>query len=103
MALEYYLVTFDLIQSKGRESEYDTVRRRLRFLVGQQNYCRVVKQCCLIRTELDAKTIRQSIEQTIGPQSNTLIVPLRRGYSLRIKDAATRNSAIEFLRGIPND
>jgi hypothetical protein len=103
MAVEYYLVTFDLINSKGRESEYATVKNRLRLLVGPQNFCRVVKQCCLIRTKLDAKTIRQSVEQTIGSQSNTLILPVRRGYSLRVKDPATRNAAIDFLKSIPRD
>jgi hypothetical protein len=103
MAVEYYLVTFDLINSKGRANEYETVRRRLRFLVGPQNYCRVVKQCCLIRTKLGPTTVRQSIEQTIGSQSNTLIVPLRYGYSMRIKDPVTRVQARDFLRSIPKD
>ena len=55
-----------------------------------QNYRRVVRQCCSIRTELDPTTVRHCIEQTIGSRSNTLIVPLRYGYSMRIKDPATR-------------
>lgn len=102
MPVRYYLTTFDLENSKGREAEYAKVRRRLEFLVGKQNYLRIVKQCCIVQTSLNAAALRNSIRQVTGSQSNILVVRLRHGYSTAINDPSIRQKARDFLDQVPN-
>lgn len=102
MAIRHYLVTFDLVGSKGRESEYGAARRALEFLVGSQNYFRIVMQCCLVRTDkYYAAALKNSLSQRLGSQSNILVVRLRHGYAMKLLNQTTREEALEFLGNIP--
>jgi hypothetical protein len=102
MAFRYYLVTFDLVNSKGRESEYAVARRALEFLVGKTHYFRIVMQCSLIRTDRhNALALKNSLSQRLGAQSNILVVRLRHGYALKLLNQQKSNAAHEFLKEIP--
>lgn len=102
MALRYYLVTFDLVGSKGREAEYAAARRSLKFLVGSPNYLRVVMQCALVRTDkYYASALKNSLAQRLGSQTNILVVRLRHGYALKLLDQQRRKDALSFLGNIP--
>jgi hypothetical protein len=101
MADRFYLVTFDIKNSKGREAEYSQVRGALLTLVGRSNYLRSIKQCCLVRTPLPASALRNSVKQILGYNCNILVVRLAFGYGIDIKDAATRLDTLKFLNSIP--
>jgi hypothetical protein len=97
----YYIVTFDLEESKGQELEYNKIRQRLEGLVGKENYFRPVKQCCIVKTPLSARHIRNSMLQTLGPKCNILVVRLRFGYAFRIKDVQERQRTNRLMNAIP--
>jgi hypothetical protein len=101
MPYHYYVATFDLEQSKGREAEYGKVRQALECLVGSKNYYRPVKQCCIVRTNLNADTLRDSMTQTLGPRCNILIARLRFGFAFRIRNPETKRETGMWMRGIP--
>ena len=96
----FYLVTFDLKESHTRQAEYLKVRSRVRNLVGRENFCQIVKQCCMVRTSLDAASIRNSMKQVIGERCNILVVRLRKGYAFKLLDPAMQRRAREFLGSI---
>lgn len=101
MVDRFYLVTFDIVNSKGREAEYNKVRQALMTLVGTSQYVRAVKQCCLVRTPLPASALRNSVQQILGFQCNILVVRLAFGYGVDIKDSQTRLDTLRFLNSIP--
>lgn len=101
MADRYYIVTFDLENSQGREAEYSRVRRRLEALVGPTNYYRPLMQCCIVRTHLYAAQIRDSMKQTLGSNCNILVTRLRHGYAHHIRNSSTRLRTDNMLRNIP--
>ena len=103
MADRYYLVTFDLQNSKGREAEYAKARGALQFLVGSSNYYGLLKQCSIVRTSLMASRLQQTLMQILGQNCNILIVRLRYGYSFRIRDPQIRQRAKELLNNIPSE
>lgn len=97
----YYLVTFDLIGSKGREGDYARAHAAITLLVGGgKNYYRIVKQCCMVRTRHNAARLRDSLKQTLGGSCNILVVRLRGGYAYSIKSPLTRAKATEILAEI---
>lgn len=98
----YYMVTFDLVGAKGREAEYEQARKALQFMVGPQNYIRIVKQCCFVRTDRhNAARLRDSLQQMLGSKSNILVVRLRHGYAFRLMKHADQVAAANFLQSIP--
>lgn len=102
MTGRFYMVTFDLIGSKGRENDYAKARGALRFLVGEGNYWDLVKQCAIVRTNKDARVIMNSLTQSLGLECNILVVRLRRGYAFRLRDVGKRAKARDCLQQIPS-
>ena len=100
MADRYYVVTFDLEDSQGREAEYELVRRDLKLMVGPMNYHRPLKRCCIIRTNKDAQTIRNTMTQKLGDKCNILIARLRHGFAFRIRDPELRVRTSILMRSI---
>lgn len=98
---KYYMVTFDLLNSAGRTNDYKAAEDAIRFLVGPGNYWKFVKQCAIVRTNRDARDIRNTLGQRLGSNCNILIVRLRRGYAFKLKDAVKRNAARRVLQNIP--
>jgi hypothetical protein len=102
VSTRYYLVTFDLKNSKGREAEYKRADDALVLRYGPQNYWRIVKQCRIIRTSQDARHIRDSLHQRLGGNCNILVVRLRRGYAFTLMDPQDRAKARDCLQNIPS-
>jgi len=102
MSDRFYLVTFDLRNSKGREAEYRQADESLKFRFGRDNFWKIVKQCRIIRTGQDAREIRSTLSQVLGSNCNILVVRLRRGYAFRIVDARDRRVARGLLSQIPS-
>jgi len=101
MTLRYYMVTFDIIGSRGREGDYRKVEEALKFRFGAGNYWKLVKQCAVVRTFHTASDIRGTLAQQLGRNCNILVVRLRHGYAVSIRDSAKRAEAIDCLRRIP--
>lgn len=101
----FYLATFDLVNSRGREAEYARARAALEFLVGSANYHRPVKQCCIIGTDksINAGRIKDTLRQTLGSNSNILVVRLRHGYATALIQPANRARTRTVLGSIPPD
>jgi hypothetical protein len=102
MTGRFYLVTFDLENSRGREAEYTLADTALRFRFGAKNFWKIVKQCRIVRTNQDARQIRASLQQTLGGNCNILIVRLRRGYAFTLTTPAARITARDCLQQIPS-
>jgi hypothetical protein len=102
MAERYYLVTFDLENSAGREADYERVRNDLKQLVGPMNYHKPLKQCCIVKTDKNAATIRNAMTQRLGQQCNILVARLRFGFAFRIRDRHTHAETSALLRRIGN-
>jgi hypothetical protein len=101
MTDRFYLVTFDLQNSKGREAEYTRADTALRFRFGAQNFWKIVKQCRIVRTNQNARQIQATLQQTLGGNCNILIVRLRRGYAFTLTTATARITARDCLQQIP--
>lgn len=101
MTGRYYMVTFDITPSKGRNNDYKMVNDSLMMQFGMSNYWSIVKQCCIIRTARDARSIRDSISQKLGSDCNILVVRLRRGYAFKLIDPVKRQNAQNVLSQIP--
>lgn len=102
MAERYYLATFDLVDSEGRQAEYAKARAALEFLVGGPNYYRPVKQCCILRSSVNAARIKGTLTQTLGSNCNVLVVRLRRGHAIHLLDSENREETEALLRDLPN-
>lgn len=101
---QYYLATFDLVNSKWRQDEYAKARAALKFLVGGQNYYRPLKQCCILKSDgsVDAARIKGTLTQTLGSDCNVLVVRLRRDHAIHILDRENRIETEALLRKLPN-
>jgi hypothetical protein len=93
MTERFYMVKFDLKNSKGREAEYYRADAALKFRFGPSNYWKIVKQCRIVRTDRDASAIRNSLTQTLGGNCNILVVRLRHGHAYTLVDPAARLAA----------
>jgi hypothetical protein len=102
MTKRFYLVTFDLIGSRGRENEYKRAEDALTFRFGKDNYWKLVKQCAVVRTNQDARAIRDVLQQRLGRNCNILVMRLRRGYAFSIRDPLKRQAAKDCLQQIPS-
>lgn len=97
MAKRFYMATFDLLNSHGREQEYKLAENTLRFRFGAENYWKPLKQFCVIRTDRGAAAIRDALKQRLGSDCNILVVELAKGYAFKIIDPRKRREAKEFL------
>lgn len=102
MTNRFYMVTFDLEDSKNRTNEYKAAEEALKFRFGPDNYWKILKQCCIVRTNRDAREIRDTLIQRLGQKCNILVIRLRRGYAFKIKDREKRTSAQSCLSQIPS-
>lgn len=102
MTGRFYIVTFDLQNSKGREAEYPRADAALRLRFGSQNFWKIVKQCRIVRTNEDARQIRATLQQVLGGNCNILVVRLRRGYAFKLTTPAARIVARDCLQQIPS-
>jgi hypothetical protein len=102
MTGRFYMVTFDLENSKGRTNDYPKARQALQFLVGDGNYWDLVKQCAIVRTNNDARAIMNTLTQQLGPDCNVLVVRLRRGYAFKLRDVDKRAKARDCFQQIPS-
>ena len=102
MTSRFYMVAFDLKNSKGRESEYARADAALQFRVGAKNCWRIVKQCRIVRTDQDASSIRNMINQSLGGNCNILVVRLKRGYAFTLMNPDDRIVARDCLQQIPS-
>lgn len=104
MADRYYLATFDLVNSEGRQAEYAKARAALEFLVGGQNYYRPVKQCCILKSDgsVNAARIKKTLTQNLGSDCNVLVVRLRHGHAIHLLDRENRIETEALLAGLPN-
>lgn len=100
MTARFYMVTFDLRNSKGRENEYVKADNALKFRFGPQNYWKIVKQIRIVKTGQDARQIRDMLHQTLGGNCNILIVRLRRGYAYTLINPKDRETAKDCLQQI---
>lgn len=101
MTERFYLVTFDLLNSKNRTNEYAIARQALKFRFGANNFWRIVKQCCIVRTDQNASAIRDVLSQRLGKNCNILVVRLARGYAFRMATPGLGGFAKECLDQIP--
>lgn len=102
MTSRFYMVTFDLRNSKGRENEYAKADAALKFRYGDQNYWKIVKQCRIIRTNQDARQIRDMLNQSLGGNCNILVVRLKRGFAFTLLNPLDRVVARDCLQQIPS-
>lgn len=54
MAVRFYMVTFDLMNSATRTADYRAAERALNFALAPQNFWKPMKQCCVVRTDRTA-------------------------------------------------
>jgi hypothetical protein len=101
MSERFYMVSFDLENSKYRTNEYTKIRRYLENLVGSRNYHRLTKQCCILKTDQRSAAIRDGIKQRLGSNCNILVVRLQYGYAFHLPDPVVRAEAIDVLTSIP--
>jgi len=94
---KHYMVTFDIVGSRGREGDYKRVESSLKMRFGDENYSKIVKQCCIIRTNESAMMIRDSVKQILGSDSNILVNKMAYGYAVSLKDPKTRAKARTIL------
>lgn len=97
----YYIATFDLIGSRGREHQYKLADKALRFRFGEANYWKIVKQCAIIRTKDRAKDIRDVLSQQLGQKTNILVLRLRHGHAFSLQDPDSRAIAKDCFDGMP--
>ena len=94
----FYMVTFDIINSRGKESLYHAVEKALKDELGDEHYYRVVKQCVLVETLADKREIGKIIKGILGNECNILIVRLQPGQAYRIVDPAHKANAAKFFK-----
>tara|TARA_R110002124_G_scaffold16882_7_gene71440 strand:- start:6731 stop:7051 length:321 start_codon:yes stop_codon:yes gene_type:complete len=95
------MVTFDLLNSKTRTKEYKQAEEALKFKFKPQNYWKPVKQCAIVRTDMGAQAIRDTLKQRLGANTNIMVVRIKREYALTIKDPAKRREAKGCFDQIP--
>ena len=96
----YYLITFDLTPSYNRQSDYDGIRAAIKSFVGIRNYFEPLKQCCMVRTRVNAMALRQHVAALVRP-GNVLVLRLRHGYATDIIDPVLRKKTRDWLGGVP--
>lgn len=96
----FYMVTFDLQNSRGRSNEYSAAEAHLRNRFGAENYWKIVKQCAVIRTADHSRAIRDTLSQRLGSDCNILVVKIARGYALKIRDPYQREKAKKCLQQV---
>ena len=94
----FYMVTFDIIGSKGKEALYEKVRRALQTQVGDGNYYRLLKQCVLIETLTDRREVGKMTKSILGDSCNILIVRLQSGQAYRIVSPNDNLAAKKFFK-----
>jgi hypothetical protein len=102
MVARFFMVTFDLKNSKGREAEYQRADSGLKFRFGPTNFWKVVKQCRIVRTDLAAVDVRDALKQYLGGNCNILVVRLARGYAYSLLDRVAKKTANDCLPLIDN-
>lgn len=100
MTSRHYMVTFDISPSIGRTNDYPKVDAALKFRFGAANFWKPLKQVRIIRTNQDARAIRDTVSQALGAGCRVLVVRLRRGYAFRIADPTERLDAQKRLQEI---
>ena len=100
MTGRHYMVTFDISPSYGRTNDYPKVDAALQFRFGAQNFWKPLKQVRIIRTNQDARAIRDTVSQALGSGCRVLVVRLRRGYAFSIADPQDRLAAQRRLQEI---
>lgn len=102
MADRFYLASFDLLQSQGRQNDYKAAEETLKFRFGANNYWKPLKQFCVIRTDQGAAAIRDALSQRLGGNCNILVVGLKKGYAYKIVNTRRRREAKEMLEQLPS-
>lgn len=102
MAPRFYLVTFDLEDSRYRTNEYRIAEEALISSFERPNYWKLVKQCSIVRTSRSAADIRDVLTQRLGRNCNILVVRLRYGYAFTLTNRQKRQAARNCLSQIPS-
>ena len=73
MPNRFYLISFDLKNSKYRQADHPRARASLMFLVNPSNYYRITLQCAIVRVvenRVDAARIRDTLSQILESNCN---------------------------------
>lgn len=101
MADRYYLVTFDLIGSRGREYQYKLVEDRLKSISINEEYHKLVKQCAIICTDRAREEIYETVRQAVGGKASVLVIRVAWGSIIRMPNKSKQRDAECILDGIP--
>lgn len=101
MALRFYLVTFDLKDSYGRNAHYAAADAALKFRYGEENFWKVIKQCRIIRTSDTAGSIKDMLNQAVGGNCDIVILQIKGDWDCKFMDYRDRRNARECLEQVP--
>jgi hypothetical protein len=101
--LQYYMVTFDLSGSDGRQATYARFRTRLGALIGIDNVVRGIKQVYFIRSDYLPKDIRSEMERVLEAQDSIIVTRLQPGESFRLCAPGAGRKARAFFADLERD
>ena|ERR1700693_2643231 len=99
----YYLVTFDLKRSAGRQALYTRFKRRLEKILGRANVGSIIKQCYFVKSTLKSSYIRAEMQTILAPQDSILIARLQPGYSYSLKKPGSGRRAKQYFKALRED
>lgn len=100
---QYFMVTFDLSGSAGRQAVYARFRARLGALVGAENVVRAIKQVYFVKADFSSRDIREEMQRVLERQDSIIITRLQPGESFRLKVPGAGRAAKAFFAELEED